>query len=645
MTLLAPGALVGLILLPLLVVLYLFRPDPRQLGSTTYFLWKAAAPDSQGGTFARRLQSNPLMWLQLLFLLLLVIYLARPSTPWKSQVPISEKVVILLDRSASMGAGDAFSKAKQRAREAVDEMLGFRLAGTSPDVMLVALDSEARVLVPFTKDKAQLERALDRLRQSHRPDKLQEMGPFVRSLIKSHKARVWLFSDHCPEPLQVGGLQFTSMAPEGENNVGLVSFSVRQPEPERGRKRPFLYARAENFSPQAQQRILTLEKMSLDSPDRVEAVVSEQNLLLAAHSGQTLVEPLPATRFDPEQPAIFRLRLSPVPGQAQDLLPVDDIAYCVVPPFEKDRILVAVGEGVKSPFLLQAVSATSGVRVVKLQELSSQASPPTVDLLISTPEEALQPTPSVRSRFVLAPPVKDNTPVERLSLGEARAPLVSESGVEWTRLKAQISDRSPLEPGEMLLLKTDSSPALTLSGLEKGLPTLRWRFPLSRSSLPLSTALPVVVGRFVDRYSRSETVSMEGSVSTEQSVERPSGHRWRGPLLLTPLTTTARNLEEERTVEESASNFGSPGAVGVYRLEAPEEEKARPLAVNLFSIAESELPRDSNDALYESGETSEVQARTLKSETQYREVGVPLLVIALILLLLEGFWFLKRGRP
>lgn len=101
MTVLNPLALLGLLALPILVLFYLFRPEPRRQQSTTYFLWKAAVPESAGGKFANRLQNNPLLWLQLLILLLILLFLSRLASPWVSQRPTANRVVLMIDRSAS----------------------------------------------------------------------------------------------------------------------------------------------------------------------------------------------------------------------------------------------------------------------------------------------------------------------------------------------------------------------------------------------------------------------------------------------------------------------------------------------------------------------------------------------------------------
>lgn len=638
MTLLAPLALAGLLSLPILVLFYLFRPEPRQQSSTTYFLWKEAAPESQGGKFAGRLRHNPLLWIQLLLLLLFVLFLARPAVPWISRAPQGERLVIVIDQSASMRAGGAFERARKSAKDAVEDLLGFRLVGGTPEVMLISVDSQPHVLVPFTKDRQKLIRGLDQLQQTDIPDQLETMRPFLASLVKSHKATLWLFGDHLPEDLKLAGLQYTSVADKTDDNCAIMSFSVRNPDPERSLDRPFLYARVENFSDTAQQRVVKLEKLDRDNPGSVEALVLEKNLLLPAQSGQTLVEVVSSARLHPTDTTLFRLTLSPVSGSPRDLLESDDVAYCVVPPFNADRVLVALAPQVKSAFLLRAVAAAHGSKVISVKELLAQRDPTPIDLYLGPVGSPPPASLKVRSIFYLAPPPPKDSQASALRVPDPGAPLVKDSGIEWVRQRVEVTDKSPLLADETVLLDSNQGPALTLSGTAGGQPALHWRFPLSHSSLPLSPALPLLVGRFIDGYSRVTGVPAAGSITTTSVMSRPAGRVWSGPLKLEPV------------VGDASNSVDTPAEAGLVRLAAQQglyllkaDEHSEFLAVNLFSNQESKLPRTYRDANFEPehGQSS----GKIVDETRYRQVGTPLLALALLLLLIEAAVFLKRGRP
>jgi hypothetical protein len=410
-----------------------------------------------------------------------------------------------------------------------------------------------------------------------------------------------------------------------------------------------LYARLENFSPTAQQRLLRLEKVRERDPGKAEATVLETRILLSADSGKTVFETLPASHFETDTQTLFRLSIVPVLEESEDSLEVDDTAYAVAPPLQRDRVLVALDQGVEANFLVRAVNATAGVKLVQVKELLKASDPPTVDLLLTQDDTAPPSKLSVRSRFILAPDPTESgeqAAVVSLQLGEREAPLVADMGVEWSRLKVQLTDRSALKQGEAVLLQTQGGPALTLSGQEKGLPTLRWRFPLAYSSLPLSSALPVLVGRFIDTYSRPSTIYLGGSVTTDNEFKRPGGENWEGELKLEPLALTLEGQKKVSLVPENAKQISPPAAAGFYRLASSQGKTSTVAAVNLFSYQESELPQDLNDLLFELHAPASGEPLTqAKQDVQYREAGLPLLALALLLLFVEGALFLRRGRP
>jgi len=554
----------------------------------------------------------------------------------------------MIDRSASMSAGGAFQAAREKTTEAIDSLLGFRVSGTTPEVMLVAVDSQPHIVVPFTKDRARLQEALRSLEPSDVPDALEELRPFVASLIKAHKAKVWLFGDRLPPSLKLAGLQFTSVATGDNNNVGIVSFSVRNPDPDRGQAKPFLYARVENFSATAQQRVVRLEKLKPDNPEAVEALVLERNLLLAADSGQTVVEAVPAFRFKTDQSSLFRLSVVAIPDAEADILSTDDRAYCVVAPFQKSRVLVATSPGVKADFLLRAIAASSGIKVVQVKELLALENPPTIDLLLTPAGASIPSHLKVRSRFTLAAkPTTDKVRAEALRVSNAQAPMVADCGVEWNRLKVELTDFTPLANDEVSLLETARGPALSMSGVGRGLPSLHWRFPLAYSSLPLSPALPVVVGRFIDQYSRPSGVPVEGSITTSTLLPRPNGPRWQGELKLSPVAGTAAERAPELSLADQAPAVSAPEFTGLFTLQSQMSKASEQVAVNLFSYKEGRLQRDFEDANFESDPSQNLEepAQAENESVQYRAVGLPFLILALLFLLFEAALFLKRGRP
>ncbi|NJL35090.1 MAG: VWA domain-containing protein, partial [Chloroflexaceae bacterium] len=125
MSLLAPLALIGAAIIgPLIVAMYLLklRREDRTVSST--FLWRRMVRDVEANAPWQRLRPNWLLFLQLLIMLLLVLALARPF--FFTQGIAGRNLVIIIDRSASMGAIDEdtsrLAAAKQQAIQLVDQL-------------------------------------------------------------------------------------------------------------------------------------------------------------------------------------------------------------------------------------------------------------------------------------------------------------------------------------------------------------------------------------------------------------------------------------------------------------------------------------------------------------------------------------------
>lgn len=642
MSFLNPWSLWWLLSLPLLITFYLFRPEPRRRLITTFFLWKKAVPESQGGVYAKQLRSNPLLWLQLLVLLLLSLYLARPATSWRSSLPTSSRVVLVVDTSASMNAGGAFEQAVEKAEQAIDGLFGLTNLGSYPEVMLLAVDREPKILVPFTRDQTQLRSALDSLSASEVPDRLESLRPFLATLITDRKASVWLFGDHLPEELELPGLQFSRCGSTPAGNVALSAFSVETSR-ETGNPKPLLYARVENFSRNAEQRLLTVETMNLGSPDKPDATVFEQLVTLPAGEGRTLTQTFPASRLSTDQPTLFRASLKTLPGAVADGFVNDDTAYVCSPPFGGDRLTVAITPDLQAGFLLRALMAHPNVEVLDWKALAISPGERPVDLLVSPRDFRLPNRPAVRTRMLVTEtaPAK-NAPVELLKATPGQA-MVADAGVEWERLRVQRDADWPSAPGEQVLLSTDSGPALTFSGLSSGQPTLAWRFPLAYSSLPLSPALPILTGRFLREYAQPAARALPGSWSTEERHPRPAGRGWAGRLEIQPRSGSA--LQGPFSIVAEATDAQLPRLTHSGFYQAQTSDGSKPwIAVNIFSPSESALPQSDSDRSFAAAEGEAAPASGV-TQRHYRDFSGPLAALALMILLFESWLFLRRGRP
>src|SRR2546430_632390 len=99
-----PAIIAAAIAIPSLLVLYFLKLKRREIAISSTLLWKKAIQDLQVNAPFQKLRRNLLLLLQLLLLAMLCVALSRPVSNY---VPGAGKTsVILIDRSASMSAGD-----------------------------------------------------------------------------------------------------------------------------------------------------------------------------------------------------------------------------------------------------------------------------------------------------------------------------------------------------------------------------------------------------------------------------------------------------------------------------------------------------------------------------------------------------------
>ena len=115
----APLALLGLATLPVLVAIYILRNRSRIQPVSSLMLWVDRRVAPEGGTRIEKFRPSMLFWLEFLSLLLLVLAAASPFVPTSSA---ARPLVVVLDDSFSMLAGNPDSPRKRASEALLDEL-------------------------------------------------------------------------------------------------------------------------------------------------------------------------------------------------------------------------------------------------------------------------------------------------------------------------------------------------------------------------------------------------------------------------------------------------------------------------------------------------------------------------------------------
>ncbi len=379
--------------IPALLILYFLKLRRREEPISSTLLWKRAVQDLQVNAPFQRLRKNLLLLLQLLVLAAALFALARPIV--ETTVADEERVVILIDRSASMNTVEPdgqtrFEKAREQAIRLVQTFNQrtsgwrsiFSLTGAQAEtqVMVVAFSDRASIVSPFTTNTNELVDLIRRLEPTDARTEMKEalslaeayMAPPTRltagledtPVTAAAPARLVLISDgriaDLPTlALRAGTLEMIRVG-KATDNVGITALRTR-----RNYERPesvnvFLTVR--NFGPDPVRTDVSIKvDGTLRSVETVQlagrelprvpappADTADETSRDASPPGQPLILDTAAeeeldrgtTRsvsFDIllDQTAVIEAQLS-----RDDALPTDNRAAAVIPPPRRQRVLV-----------------------------------------------------------------------------------------------------------------------------------------------------------------------------------------------------------------------------------------------------------------------------------------------------------------
>ena len=186
MTFLTPllAGIAAAIAIPALVILYFLKLRRRDVEVSTTLLWKKSIQDLQANAPFQRLRRNILLLLQMLVLLAVLGALAQPML--QRQRIEGSRHIILIDRSASMASTDEtldsrtatrLDAAKRQALDLIDSLRAGDIllgGGEGDEAMVVAFDTDAEPLQPFSRDRAALRTAVERIEQTDKPSAVDQ---------------------------------------------------------------------------------------------------------------------------------------------------------------------------------------------------------------------------------------------------------------------------------------------------------------------------------------------------------------------------------------------------------------------------------------------------------------------------------------
>ena len=223
MQFLNPAAFYLLGILPIVVALHFLKLRRHTHLVPSIMFWLSTDEDRRANIPFQRLRNLLLPLLQVLFLLLLICSVARPTLRRPGVMP--GKAILILDNSASMSStemGDTrLTLAKQAAQQYIQEV-----AASGGMMLMVTNSPETYIQHAFTTDTAKLHQAIERIAQTHAPRDLRPVFDAATRYADSPQDKV-VFISGTFENLPDVSLPIQEIGVGGKaENVGIVRFSV-----------------------------------------------------------------------------------------------------------------------------------------------------------------------------------------------------------------------------------------------------------------------------------------------------------------------------------------------------------------------------------------------------------------------------------
>ncbi|MGR3293058.1 MAG: vWA domain-containing protein [Candidatus Scalindua sp.] len=215
-------------LIGLVVFLYIFNKKKNIVHVSSLIPWDVLKEDS---VRSRVFKIDLLFVLQILLILLLVFFLARPYLK-SIIINISGKnIVLVIDSSASMQTIEDNETRFDKARSQALKMIG--KLGQSDKMMVISSDYSSRVVSDFTDDKARLNKTINDLTPKDTGTNLDEGVSLGVSFLKNVKrGEMYVLTDRSASSinftnLKSGNIKFITFGEESAN-VAITSLDVYQ---------------------------------------------------------------------------------------------------------------------------------------------------------------------------------------------------------------------------------------------------------------------------------------------------------------------------------------------------------------------------------------------------------------------------------
>ena len=214
-----------------LIAFYFLKLRRQRVEIPSLVLWQQVLQDSRVNSPFQKFKRNLLLLLQLLLLCLLVLAAMDPIVSGNSS---DQKMPIIVDCSASMGASDDKQTRLEEAKEKIREIINNKKS--SQEIAIISFAKTAKKVCSFTTNSQVLLKTIDDLQVTDLESNLESALKVTQAMTKSGKfGEVLLFSDGNFEDVPTFDLSyklnFQLVGKTQAPNIGISQLSARRAGP------------------------------------------------------------------------------------------------------------------------------------------------------------------------------------------------------------------------------------------------------------------------------------------------------------------------------------------------------------------------------------------------------------------------------
>lgn len=232
---------------PAILSLYFLKLKRRECAVPSTMLWRKAIEDLHVNSIWQKLRQNLLLYLQLLFVALLMLACIRPG--WSGMNRAGERRIYIIDHSASMQATDETPSRLELAKAHATKLI--QDAASDDVAMVIATSDRASVEQGFTNNKSLLLSGVDRIAPTAHTTDIREALRVAAGLANPGRASfedsvdvqfadaipatVYILSDGAVGQLddtELGQLkiEYVPIGQPDTQNVAILGFALQRPQ-------------------------------------------------------------------------------------------------------------------------------------------------------------------------------------------------------------------------------------------------------------------------------------------------------------------------------------------------------------------------------------------------------------------------------